>query len=75
MPALISDEQKNRDREALLDAAHHFYERGIQAVGMMHPRCRRDCVEANLWALRNPEGTHCRSAAAPRPPLALEPTH
>ncbi|MFI7241812.1 TetR/AcrR family transcriptional regulator [Streptomyces qinglanensis] len=35
MPAPISEEQKARDRAALLDAAEaHFYERGIQAVGM-----------------------------------------
>ncbi|WP_119697572.1 TetR/AcrR family transcriptional regulator [Microbacterium halotolerans] len=35
MPAPISDEQKSRDRESLLDAAERlYYERGIQAVGM-----------------------------------------
>lgn len=35
MPAPISEEQKSRDRDALLDAAEAlFYERGIQAVGM-----------------------------------------
>ncbi|WP_017572413.1 TetR/AcrR family transcriptional regulator [Nocardiopsis halotolerans] len=35
MPAPISEEQRARDREALLDAAEAlFYERGVQAVGM-----------------------------------------
>ncbi|MGC4951437.1 TetR/AcrR family transcriptional regulator [Streptomyces sp. DT224] len=35
MPAPISAEQRERDRDALLDTAEElFYERGIQAVGM-----------------------------------------
>ena len=35
MPAPITQQQNERDREALLDAAERlFYERGIQAVGM-----------------------------------------
>ncbi|GAA4888936.1 TetR/AcrR family transcriptional regulator [Streptomonospora salina] len=35
MPAPISTEQRNQDREVLLDAAEPlFYERGIRAVGM-----------------------------------------
>ncbi|WP_030377723.1 MULTISPECIES: TetR/AcrR family transcriptional regulator [unclassified Streptomyces] len=35
MPAPLSEEQKTRDRDGLLDAAEAlFYERGIQAVGM-----------------------------------------
>ncbi|BBX84049.1 TetR/AcrR family transcriptional regulator [Mycolicibacterium aubagnense] len=52
MPAPISDEQKTRDREALLDAAESlFYERGIQAVGMDDIRAAAGIALKRIYGL------------------------
>ncbi|SEB26171.1 MULTISPECIES: TetR/AcrR family transcriptional regulator [unclassified Mycobacterium] len=52
MPAPISDEQKSRDREALLDAAEAlFYERGIQAVGMDDIRAAAGIALKRIYGL------------------------
>jgi AcrR family transcriptional regulator len=52
MPAPISEEQKTRDREALLDAAEAlFYERGIQAVGMDDIRAAAGIALKRIYGL------------------------
>lgn len=52
MPAPISEEQKSRDREVLLDAAEAlFYERGIQAVGMDDIRAAAGIALKRIYAL------------------------
>ena len=52
MPAPISEEQKARDRDALLDAAEAlFYERGIQAVGMDDIRAAAGIALKRIYGL------------------------
>ena len=52
MPAPISEEQKSRDREVLLDAAEAlFYERGIQAVGMDDIRAAAGIALKRIYGL------------------------
>jgi AcrR family transcriptional regulator len=52
MPAPISEEQKRRDGEALLDAAERlFYDRGIQAVGMDEVRAASGLPLTRIYRL------------------------
>ncbi|WP_051299569.1 TetR/AcrR family transcriptional regulator [Arthrobacter castelli] len=52
MPALISDEQTERDRQSLLDAAEVLlYAKGIQAVGMDEIRAEAGLALKRIYAL------------------------